>query len=209
MEEKIQEGDASTARWVGAASLAAVVASACCLGPVVLAGLGLSVAGLASFFEPLRPVFLVLTAGLLGGAFYFSYFRRPACAPGTSCAVDTARVRRTRTLLWVATLGVVLVALFPVYVGPLLRVGVSAASSAGAGSGHVVRLDIEGMTCGACAASIEKQLAAMPGVRAATVTYPEGKAIVETTAEGTPALEELLGAVKEAGYQARVARGTE
>ena len=47
---------------------AAIAASGCCIGPLVLAVLGVSGAwvGNLTAFEPYRPIFMTLTLGLLG-----------------------------------------------------------------------------------------------------------------------------------------------
>ena len=60
-----------------------------------------------------------------------------------------------------------------------------------------VSLVIEGMTCAACAARIDKKLARLPGV-AATVNYATGTALV--TAPAALPAEELAAAVTRAGY---------
>ena len=48
---------------------AAFASALCCLGPLLAVTLGVSGAGMASTFEPLRPYFLGATAVLLGGGF--------------------------------------------------------------------------------------------------------------------------------------------
>ena len=53
-----------------------ILASVCCIGPLVLALLGISGAAFAQRFEPLRPYLLIATYALLAGAFYSTY--RPA-----------------------------------------------------------------------------------------------------------------------------------
>ena len=63
-----------------------------------------------------------------------------------------------------------------------------------------VELAIMGMTCASCAARIERKLNKLDGVTA-TVNYATERATVEFDPELTPA-EDLLGAVKAAGYQA-------
>ncbi len=92
-----------------------VLASICCIGPLVFALLGISGAALAHRFEPFRPYFLVATYALLGGAFYFTY--RPAqaeCGPGGAC--EMPRVNRAgKIMLWIATVIVLLVTTFPMY----------------------------------------------------------------------------------------------
>lgn len=94
----------------------AVGASACCIGPVVFSLAGAGALGAASSrLEFLRPVFLVLTAVLLGGAFFVTY-RRPAdsCEVGSSC--PPASNRRNKLLLWAMTFVVVALSAFPYYI---------------------------------------------------------------------------------------------
>ena len=97
----------SVARTVLAATggVAAAVGSAlCCVGPLVAVALGVSGAGLAATFEPLRPYFVAGTVLALGSGFVV--LRREdkrACQPGTLCASPIAR-RRMKWALWIATI---------------------------------------------------------------------------------------------------------
>lgn len=209
MQEKVKVESSITGapagRWVGAAAIAAVLASACCLGPLVLAAIGISAAGVSAAFEPLRPMLLGATVVLLGGAFYLTYVRKPVCAPGSSCAAaDQQQKHRARVMLWVAAGVVALVALFPLYGAALLRIDTPVASSAGGAEGRTVALAIDGMTCETCAVSIEKKLRQVPGVVAAAVSYADGAATVTTNAAAPPPSAALLDAVQAAGYRARV-----
>jgi hypothetical protein len=74
----------------GAALAGSVVsgalASACCIGPLVLTLLGVSGGALAHRLEPLRPLLLVSTYGLLTGAFSLTY--RPGRATSVLWAND-------------------------------------------------------------------------------------------------------------------------
>lgn len=90
------------------AVLAAFGASLCCVGPILFVTFGVG-AGLASTFEPLRPLFTALTAVGLGIGFYTVYGRKPkaqpadaCCAPGDACAVRRNRTRE-KVILWTAT----------------------------------------------------------------------------------------------------------
>ena len=61
-----------------------------------------------------------------------------------------------------------------------------------------VQIKIEGMTCGHCTAAVEKALSGVPGVeKVIDVSLETGIA----TIEGTVAVEALVTAVKNAGYQ--------
>lgn len=86
------------------AGVAAAIGSAlCCAGPLVAVLLGLSGAGLAATFEPLRPYFVAGTALSLGlGFVVLRREERRACEPGSLCASPLAR-RRMKWALWIAT----------------------------------------------------------------------------------------------------------
>lgn len=115
-----------TRRWSIAANAGAIVsafvASACCVGPLVFALLGLGGGALLVKFEPYRPYFMALTFALLGAGFYFTY-RKPkavAVAEGDACGCPAPRTNRAgRIMLWVATVLVVGFLAFP-YIAPLI-----------------------------------------------------------------------------------------
>lgn len=101
--------------WLNAGAVAAAIgASLCCILPVAVAILGVGSAALGAKLEPFRPYFMLLTAGILGFAFYQAY-KPQQCEPGEACAGPESR-RRHRIMLWiVAVLAIVLTA-FPYYV---------------------------------------------------------------------------------------------
>lgn len=83
---------------------AAVGSALCCVGPLAAVVLGVSGAGLAATFEPLRPYFIAATVVLLGGGwFMLNREERRACVPGSLCASPRAR-RWMRRSLWAATI---------------------------------------------------------------------------------------------------------
>ncbi|ATA57907.1 mercuric transport protein [Variovorax boronicumulans] len=99
--------------------LAALLASTCCLGPLVLMALGVSGAwiGNLSELEPYRPLFL----GTALVALFFAYrriFRSvQACEPGEVCAVPQARLGY-QVVFWIVAALIVVALAFP-YVLPL------------------------------------------------------------------------------------------
>ena len=108
------------------AVLSAFLASACCIGPLIFALLGLGGAGLLVKFEPYRPYFLAITFALLGTGFYFTYRNPRVSASATSgadaaaCDCPAPRTNRAgRIMLWVATVLVVGFLIFP-YLVPVL-----------------------------------------------------------------------------------------
>ncbi|MBK9307783.1 MAG: mercury transporter MerT [Nitrospira sp.] len=105
----------------------ALLASVCCIGPMVFVALGVGVgatgfwAGTAGWLKgllPFRPAYIGLTILLLGIGFYLAY-RKPKsarCAPGEMCAQDHSR-HGNRTWLWIiASLALILV-LAPYWLG--------------------------------------------------------------------------------------------
>ena len=84
------------------ALVSALLASVCCVGPLVLAGFGLGGLGFAVGLAKYRPLFLVLTAIFIGAGFYFAYRKREVpCADGSCQQVSASRV--SKVFLWIVT----------------------------------------------------------------------------------------------------------
>lgn len=99
---------------------AAVGASVCCVGPLVLLAFGISGSWIGNLtaMEPYRPIFIGLTLVFLGLAFRHLYLVPQVCAPGTPCA-DPNTVKRQRLIFWIV--GVLLLGLLAVpLLAPLL-----------------------------------------------------------------------------------------
>lgn len=102
-----------------AGGLAAILASACCLGPLVLVTVGFSGAWIANLtvLEPYRPIFI----GAAMVALFFAWRRifRPvqACKPGEVCALP--QVQTTYKLIFWVVAALAAVALAFPYVLPL------------------------------------------------------------------------------------------
>lgn len=85
--------------------LAAIGASVCCVGPLVLLALGISGSWVGSLtaMEPYRPIFIGLTLLFLGLAFRKLYLVPQVCAPGMPCA-DPRTIQRQRLMFWVVAM---------------------------------------------------------------------------------------------------------
>ncbi len=103
---------------LAAGGLAAILASACCLGPLVLLSLGIGGAWIANLtaLEPYRPVFIALA--LLALFFAGRRIFRPAaeCKAGEVCAIVPVRVG-DKSLFW-AVAALVLVGLTFPWIAP-------------------------------------------------------------------------------------------
>jgi len=185
--------------------VAAILASFCCILPIVFALTGLTVIGASALFAEWRPYLLVATFGLLGFGFYFSY--RPARSDCTSgvCTMPAPK-RSGRLMLWLATAAVVAFAAFPYFSGTVAEFLLSQSNSAAARTSQGppslqhASIAIEGMDCAACATAIENKLKAVPGVREAKVSFEQGTAEVDYET-GSASIEQLEKAVQEAGYR--------
>lgn len=99
--------------------LAAILASTCCLGPLVLITLGFSGAwiGNLTLLEPYRPIFI--GAALVALVFAWRRIFRPAqiCKPGEVCAIPHVGMTY-KLIFWTVSALVVVALVFP-YVLPL------------------------------------------------------------------------------------------
>lgn len=84
--------------------LAAIGASVCCVGPLVLLALGIggTWVGNLTAMEPYRPYFIGLTLLFLALAFRKLYLVPQVCAPDTPCA-DPRTAKRRRLTFWVVS----------------------------------------------------------------------------------------------------------
>ena len=98
--------------------LAAILASACCLGPLILVSIGLSGAWISQLtrLEPFRPWFLIVSVIALLFAYRRIFRPAAACLPGEVCAVPTVR-RAYKWLFWIVAFLVLVAFGFP-YAAP-------------------------------------------------------------------------------------------
>lgn len=97
--------------WFAAGGIiGAILASSCCIAPLVLLTLGVSGAWIGNLtaLEPYKPYFAVVTLAFIGLGFWHVYVRtKPECVEGSYCARPQSSII-TKSALWVATILVVL-----------------------------------------------------------------------------------------------------
>jgi len=94
----------ATQALAGTGLAAGMLASSCCILPLLLVSAGIGGAWMSQLtaLAPYQPLFLGMAAIALGSGFWRSYPRRD-CTPGSSC--DRPRVlRTTRVLLWLGAI---------------------------------------------------------------------------------------------------------
>lgn len=111
-----QAGDAESAGaakkgWLATGGLiGAVLASSCCIAPLVLVTLGVSGAWIGSLtaLEPYKLYFAAVALVFVGLGFWHVYFRaQPVCIEGSYCARPRSSLL-TKSALWIATVLVLL-----------------------------------------------------------------------------------------------------
>ncbi len=192
--------------------VSAIMASRRCWLPLVLLAVGVSGAGIASTLEAYRPLFIVVTVGCLGAAFYFTYRPKTPVTGGNCCATEksccppqTSRRLKMMTvnkaMLWLVTVMAVAFLLFPGYVGTLL--GSNSGDSVTENMNRAV-IRVEGMTCEGCSALVASAIRTAPGVLAVEVDYEKGEAVVGTEICCPIPNGKLLTALKDAGYDGMI-----
>lgn len=186
---------------VGLAALASAgLASVCCLGPLILTGLGLGGLGMAAGVAKYRPYFLGLTGLVLAVGFYRTYRKGTvACADGT-CELR-AGSRAMKAGLWATTVLAAALASFPTWSARIVS-GRRQAVPAGA---QVLSLKVEGMDCAACTTAIKRSVERVPGVLSAEIDFVGGRATV--VSDGKADARAVIAAVAAAGFKAELLQG--
>ena len=113
--QRMANGKLEKASLIGGA-LAAIVASVCCLGPLVLVSVGISGAWISNLtaFEPYRPyaIGVALVCMALAYRKIYGVPAPEACETGTLCAVPQTR-RIYKALFWVVSAMVLIALGFP------------------------------------------------------------------------------------------------
>jgi mercuric ion transport protein len=199
-----------SARTAAAAVFTGLLASACCIGPLVLAILGIGGAGLLVKFEPYRPYFMGFTFLLLALGFYFAYFRKPAATGGSvdECGCEKPQQGKWgKVMLWVATVVSLLAMASPQLLASFSD-GSFSKAKAGPKKGKQatakqVTLELKGMTCAGCVPNVTRALKGIPGIYKAQVTYKPQRAVIRFNPQKTNP-GQFIAAIKKAGYQARI-----
>lgn len=184
------------------AFVAAIGASICCVGPLVLLGLGVSGAwiGSLSAMQPYSPIFLALTVGFLGMAFYKTYTKPKAeeCEPGSYCA-NPRSDRINKVALWAVTFIAVMMVASP-YAVPYVFASDAIVDEAPT---EQVTLTIKGMTCKGCPVTVKKSLKKLDGVKETIVTLNPPRAIVVYDPKKV-STEKIVAATKNAGFPSTI-----
>lgn len=186
---------------VGLAALASAgLASICCLGPLVVTGLGLGSLGLAAGLSKYRSLFLAMTGVVLAVAFHLAYRKRSAACADGSCELRSGG-RAMKAGVWMVAALAAAMATFPNWSGRF----VSSAPVAVPAGAEILALKVSGMDCAACTAAIKQSVEKVPGVLSADIDFSGGRATVVSDGKVDPGA--VIRAVEAAGYKAELLNG--
>lgn len=103
--------------WLGiSTALAAIAASVCCVGPLLLLSLGIGGAWMSvlTSMESVRPPFILLTLVLVGLGYRKLYVLPDSCEAGTVCALPEEK-HKQRIIFWIGSALALLLLAFPWY----------------------------------------------------------------------------------------------
>lgn len=112
-QKQISTGNSTS--WLSAgAALAAIGASACCVGPLLLLSLGISGAWISTLtsMTAVRPFFFALSLLFIWLGFMKLYLSNADCKEGDACVSPKVR-RNQRIIFWVGTIAILLLLSFP------------------------------------------------------------------------------------------------
>jgi len=182
---------------LGAALLSAVIASICCIIPVLALVGGIS--GLSAnltWLHPLRPYLIIMAILSLG----FAWYRKLGLAADCNCASNAiTRFFQSRAFLGVVTIVVALMAAFPSYSNIFYAKAEKRPITYAKEKLHATEIKISGMSCTGCAQRIKREIENLTGVVAADVSYENGNAVV--TFDGSLIkVSDIQTVIRSAGY---------
>lgn len=178
--------------------LSALVASVCCVTPLLLALLGLGSLGIGAALGRFHWWFLLAAIGLLVYGWRV-YVKEQGRCKTAHC--DMPRSKATRTVLGAVSLIVAVFIGLNLYTYASQR-SVATAPSASKGLASIV-LPVEGMTCLTCELTVESSLRRLPGVHSADARVTEQVAYVQYDPAKVK-LDDLVEAVNKTGYRAKL-----
>lgn len=185
------------------AVMTAILASLCCIGPVVVALIGIGSIGAFAAFEAYRPYLIGMTVLLLALAFYLAYRKREVMCEDGSCKIESAS-KWNKLTVWLAAALAALAIAFPSFNFTNANAAhVMLNQQRKQNSTVVAVLEIEGMDCKGCAKGLEATLSRAAGVKNAAVEFEKSRAIVEYDSTKT-SVERLVAVVDETGFKAKL-----
>ena len=194
----------------GAGVITAIVASLCCITPVLALIAGTSgIAASFSWLEPFRIYLITITALVLGFAWYLKL--RPGKTKEIQCACEEDEKPsfwQSKMFLGIVTAGAVVMLAFPYYSDIFYPDGKKEVVIVKQNDIQTVRLNIKGMTCTSCNRHVEHAAMEVNGVLAATADYETGNAEVQFDNSKT-SKDDIIKSIDATGYEVTGERADE
>jgi mercuric ion transport protein len=94
--------------------VASALASACCIGPIIFAFLGISSIGFLTVFDEYRSLVSLIALSFLGIGFYLTYMKKPSkmCTVENNCSKPNTD-KWSKRILWIVTVLTIALLTFP------------------------------------------------------------------------------------------------
>ena len=187
----------------GLGIVTAIAASLCCITPIV--GLVAGIGGIASSFEWMkayRPYLIGLTTLALGFGWFQKLKSRTPDEIACACEEDEkpSLTQSKKFLAGFTVLSILFIA-FPYYSGDFISMESNKEIIIDSKNVTMADIQIKGMTCTGCSATLKSKLSAIVGVIDVTVDHEFGTGIIQY--DKTRVTQEIIKKVieKDIGYQ--------
>ncbi len=204
-----QEFNKQQTSWLGVglglgAILAAIGASVCCVGPLLLLSLGFGGAWMSTLtsMEAVRPLFFALTLLLIWMGFMKLYLSEDDCKDGDMC-VDPKVQRNQKVIFWIGSISILLLLSVPWFISSSQIQAESIEQVQPQANSQSVMLDVQNMTCAMCPITVKKSLDDVNGVESAVVDFNSKIATIKFDPNKTN-VEALINTTTNAGYPSTI-----
>ena len=187
-------------KFLGVGIFTAVVASLCCITPVLALLAGTSgIASTFSWIEPFRPYLLGLTILALGFAWHQKL--KPVKEIDCECETDDKpKFLHSKTFLGIVTVFVFAMLAFPYYSGIFYSSNDKQVIVVDSSNVKSSEFKITGMTCASCEEHVNHEVKKLNGIVSSRASFENGNAIIEFDHTKTN-VTEIEKAINSTGYK--------
>jgi len=184
---------------IGAGLLTAILASLCCIVPVLALIAGISgLASTSSWLEPFRLYFIGLTILVLGFAWYQKL--KPKKQIGCNCNTEEKpKFIQTKMFLGIITVFAIVMLVFPYYSNIFYPKTEKQIIVVDKSNIQRAEFTISGMTCVSCEEHVNHKVNKLSGILSSNASYHNGKAVVEFD-NSKINITEIKKAINSTGY---------